>query len=252
VIFGVCERTFPAFASDPCVGIYGSSFVYWLSVWVLLSVLLCMGGCVCLSRSSIEGEGKALTDCGVYVVWGFELPFTPFHYPLAYALYRLYKRLSLPGLIVGSMFPDLEVIAIMLLFGTQVPDRLILHSLLGVATVGTMLSVLLVVFVYPPLISGFFKIDEEKVRGKCRLAFGLVISCFLGNLSHVLLDVINHPYNPIFWPFLQPSTTPSPICSLLGGMETASLILHTSLLIAFVAISISQRQNFLERLLVGE
>ena len=188
----------------------------------------------------------------VYVVWDFELPFTPFHYPVAYALYKLYKRLSLPGLIVGSMFPDFEVVAIMLLFGTQVPDRLVFHSFLGVATVGTMLSVVLVVFVYPPLISGFFKIDEEKVRGKCRLSFGLVVSCFLGNLSHVLLDVINHSYNPIFWPFLQPSTTPSPICSLLGGMENASLILHTPLLIAFVAIFISQRQNFLERLLVGE
>ena len=37
VIFGVCERTFPAFDSDPCVGIFCSSV---LCIFVLVGVLL--------------------------------------------------------------------------------------------------------------------------------------------------------------------------------------------------------------------
>ena len=171
---------------------------------------------------------------------------------MAYALYRFYRRLSLPGLIVGCMFPDFEIPVLVLLFGTQVPHRLVLHSLLGAATVGTVLSVVFTVLVYPPLVGFFFKLDREKVRSRCRLSLGLIFSCLLGNLSHVMLDVVNHLYNPIFWPFLQLSETPSPICSFLGGMESASLILHAFLLIVFVAFLISQRQNLLERLLVGD
>ena len=41
VIFGVCDRTFPAFDSDPCVGIYCSSVLCtFVLVGVLLSVFL--------------------------------------------------------------------------------------------------------------------------------------------------------------------------------------------------------------------
>lgn len=97
-----------------------------------------------------------------YVLSGLELPFTLFHYPEAYVLYRFYRKLSLPGLIVGCMFPDLEILVIVLLFGTQFPHRLVLHSLLGVATIGTLLSVMFTVLMYPPLVGFFFKIDREK------------------------------------------------------------------------------------------
>ena len=162
---------------------------------------------------------------------GYSLPLTPFHYPVAYVLHKLNRKLSLPGLIVGSMFPDLEVPIIVLLFENQVPYRLLLHSLLGVLTIGTFLSTVLTVVLYPKFVCHFFAIDQLKAREKCRLTSILVFSCFLGNLSHILVDVINHPYNPIFWPFLQPNETPSPICSFLGGMENASLIIHTLLLI---------------------
>ena len=171
--------------------------------------------------------------------------------PAARALYRLYKRFSLPGLIVGSMFPNLEIPAIVLLFGTRIPHRLVLHSLLGAATVGTVLSVVFTILVYPPLVGYFFKIEGEKVKRRCRPSLCLIFSCLLGNLSHALLDVINHPYNPVFWPFMKASETPSPICSFLG-MESTSLILHTFLIVVFIVLFISQRQNFLERLLVGE
>ncbi len=178
------------------------------------------------------------------------MPLTPLHYPVAYLLYKLNKHLSLPGLVVGSMFPDLEIPAIILLFRTRLPHRLVLHSLLGAATVGTALSVIFTVLIYPPLISCFFKIEEEKVKRTCRISGVLIFSCFLGNLSHVLLDIVNHPYNPIFWPFQL--TTISPICSALGGTQNASLIAHVILIVLFAALLISQHGNLWEKLLVGQ
>lgn len=178
------------------------------------------------------------------------LPLTPFHYPVAYVIHKLGRRLSLPGLVVGSMFPDLEIPAIIMLVGTRIPHRLVLHSLLGAATVGTFSSLMFTVLIYPVLVSAIFSIHKSKLKEKCRLSLSLCFSCLLGNLSHVLLDIVNHPYNPIFWPFLTLGETPSPLCSALGGAQNASLIIHILLLVLFTALFMNKRENFWERLLV--
>ena len=175
------------------------------------------------------------------------MPLTPLHYPVAYILSNLYKKLTLPGLTVGSMFPDLEIPILFLLLGT---NRMVLHSLLGAVTIGTLLSVLFTVSIYPMMISYLFRIDEEKVKEKTRLTINLIFSCLLGNLSHVALDFLNHLYNPLFWPFSH--STLSPICVALGGVEISSLIVHTMLMILFVMLLITQRDNLWEKLLVGE
>jgi hypothetical protein len=175
------------------------------------------------------------------------MPLTPLHYPVAYVLSKLHKKLTLPGLAVGSMFPDLEIPIVFLLVGT---DRLVLHSLLGAATIGTLLSVLFTVSIYPLVISSVFGIDEEKVQEQTRPSLNLVFSCLVGNLSHVALDFLNHLDNPLFWP-LSPSTL-SPICVALGGLETSFWIVHTILIVLFVTLLITQRDNVWEKLLVGE
>ena len=174
------------------------------------------------------------------------MPLTPFHYPVAYVLYKLNGKLSLPGLIVGSMFSDLEI-PVLLVLRTSF-DRLVLHSLLGAATFGTVLSVAFTVLIYPTLSSHFFKIDKVKVKARCRFSLGLILSCLLGNLSHVLLDVITHHLSPLFWPFSPPTHSPS--CALVG-MVNAALIVHTFLAVLFVALFINKHENFWERLLVG-
>ena len=125
---------------------------------------------------------------------GENLPLTPLHYPIVYISYRLNRRFSLPGLAVGSMFPDLEIPILILLFGT----RLVLHSLLGAATVGTILSAALTVSIYPPLMSCLFGIEKERIKRRTKQSFTLLFSCLIGNISHVLLDFVNHTYNPIF------------------------------------------------------
>lgn len=182
----------------------------------------------------------------------FILPLTPLHYPVAYLIYRLNKRLSLPGLIVGSMLPDIEVPIMLILFGTEVPPRLVLHSLLGAASLGTLFSLALTVLIYPTLVNVFFSIRLVEVEKECKLTLKLQFSCLLGNTSHVLLDYTNHDYNPIFWPFQMPEETPNLICSALGGREAASLIVQSILIIiGLIILLINGRRHAWKKLLLG-
>jgi membrane-bound metal-dependent hydrolase YbcI (DUF457 family) len=153
-------------------------------------------------------------------------------------------------LVVGCMFPDLEIPIIMLLFGTQVPNRMILHSLLGSATIGTFLAVIVTIRVYPPLISRLFHVDKKKVESKCKLSFAVVFSVFVGNISHVLLDVTNHPYNPVFWPFLPATATSSPIYFALGN-PLGSLWMQIIMAVLLAALIVIKRRKLFEELLVG-
>jgi membrane-bound metal-dependent hydrolase YbcI (DUF457 family) len=180
------------------------------------------------------------------------LPITPFHHPVAYIIYKLGGKLSLPAVIVGSMVPDLEIPLMVLLFGTNVPTHLMLHSILGSLTVGTALAVAITVFIYPKVAGAIFPIDKLKVKEKCKFSLILVFSCAIGCLSHVLLDVVNHAYNPVFWPFLSSAETPSPIVPLLGGVQTASLLVHSLMVALFVSFYALKRENFWENVLVGQ
>jgi hypothetical protein len=148
------------------------------------------------------------------------------------------------------MFPDLEIPFMVLFFGNQVPNRMILHSLLGSATLGTFLAVIVTVHVYPYLVSRLFHVDKERVKSKCKLSFAVVFSVLAGNLSHVLLDVTNHPYNPIFWPFLPAIATPSPIYFALGN-PIGSLWMQIIMGALLVALIVIKRKNLFEELLVG-
>ncbi len=179
------------------------------------------------------------------------MPVTPFHYPIAKILHQLGGKinLSLPALIVGSMVPDLEIPFISLLSQTQ--DRLILHSLIGGLTLGTAIAVLLTTLVYAPLVGVFFQVNKERLKQKCVFSGVVVFSCLLGVLSHVLLDVANHTYNPLFWPLLSSVETPNPIVPLLGGSAIASLLVHGSMGVLFIGMCIVNRDDLWEQLLVG-
>ncbi len=170
------------------------------------------------------------------------LPVTPFHIPIANILAKLNGKisLSLPAIIVGSMVPDLEIAFIPFLTGgTQ--DRLVLHSIIGGLTFGTVISIALTVLLYTPVTSAIFPINKSQVKAKCTFSVAVIFSCFIGCLSHVLLDVCNHAYNPIFWPFQ--SATTSPIVPLLGGGLIASLIMHGLMAVLFVSLFFNKREK---------
>jgi hypothetical protein len=132
------------------------------------------------------------------------MPFTPLHYPAGYILSKTDKRLSLPGLLVGSVIPDVEV-PLMWIFFPGVWDHLLFHSLLGVFTVCTLLAVVITRFIYPPVISLIFGVDREKLEEACRVTPTMTVSCILGALFHVLVDIPMHPFNPTLWPWVPPN-----------------------------------------------
>ena len=138
------------------------------------------------------------------------MPVTPLHYPLAFGLSKANKRLLLPGVVVGSVIPDIEV-PLMWVFFSDLPDHLFLHSLVGAVTAGTLLAVLVTWLLYPPIISTIFRVNTDDLKEACRLSGMLVVSCLIGVLSHLLLDYPMHWFNPILWPWVNPFDVVGPL-----------------------------------------
>ena len=182
-----------------------------------------------------------------------DLPITPLHYPIAKILHLLGSKvsLSLPALFVGSMIPDLEVPFMYFLSRDWVQDRLVLHSLIGGLTLGTLIAVAFTVILYPRVVSAFFPIDKNRAKEQCRLSLTIVICCAIGVFSHVLLDVTNHTYNPLFWPFVPLFDTPSSIVAFLGGRDSASIVVHGSMLVLGAVLLYRGRGDFWNKALLG-
>ncbi|TFH05485.1 MAG: DUF4184 family protein [Candidatus Thorarchaeota archaeon] len=131
------------------------------------------------------------------------MPVTPLHYPFAFLISKSDKRLSLPALVVGSLMPDIEV-PLMWIFFSSLPDHLFLHSFIGAATVGTVLTLVVTRFLYAPLISAIFGVDRTELDEVCKITPWLIASSFIGVMSHLILDFPIHWYNPILWPWVNP------------------------------------------------
>jgi hypothetical protein len=167
------------------------------------------------------------------------MPVTPLHYPVAYCLSKVDKRLSLPGLVVGCVIPDIEVPVLWFFFSGVLPDHLILHSFVGALTIGTILAVLTTRFLYAHIISRFFRIDREKLENACSLDSYLVLSCIIGLVGHLLLDYTMHWFNPLFWPWVDPFTIVGPLVILFapfGGLEGTPFHLANYLVSGIMAL----------------
>ncbi|MFX0107908.1 MAG: DUF4184 family protein [Candidatus Hodarchaeota archaeon] len=186
------------------------------------------------------------------------VPLTPFHYPVGYLLSKTDKRLPLPGLLVGCVIPDIEVPLMWILFPT-LQDHLLFHSLIGVLTVGTLVAVAVTRLIYPTVISLFFGVNREHLNAACRVTPTLFVACMIGALSHVLIDVPMHPYNPILWPWFESSEIVGFLVLLFSqggnlgvGFSIASTLLNSILItlsgLIFVA---ALRGNIWEELWLG-
>lgn len=179
------------------------------------------------------------------------MPLNPLHYCVAYLINRWKRELSLPALVVSSMLPDLEKPFVFVMTG-GVHRRLVLHSLLGAITLGTFLSVLLTVFLYPTIVSFLFKIDKGVLLEKCRFSGMLVLTSLFGCVSHVFLDSLHHEFNPLFYPFLNESFD---MLVLLGDWTYATIIVQSVFLTLFILILVREirrgAEGFWKRALVG-
>ena len=179
------------------------------------------------------------------------MPVTFLHCSFAYLVNKWKRHFSLPALLVGSMVPDLEV-PIIYFLNSRTIDRLVLHSVLGAATIGTAISVFLVLFIYSPVVSFIFRLDQKEVKAKCRFSGTLVIASFIGVLSHVLIDATHHPYNPLLYPFVGESFDLFVITGSVPVDFTITTLVVSAILLVFI-IDFAKKgiKDFWKRMLVG-
>ena len=166
--------------------------------------------------------------------------------------------MNLPGLIVGSFIPDIEVPVLIVFFNGVLPDHFIMHSLIGALTIGTFISTLVTVVLYPILTSLFFRLDKAKTKEICRLTPALMLSCMLGNVFHILLDIPMHPFNPVLWPFVDPYSIVGILVLVFAvngnislGFLIARILNNVIMGLFMVAIVIKCRNNLWEQILIG-
>ncbi len=187
------------------------------------------------------------------------MPFTPMHYPVGYGLSKVDRRLSFPGLIVGSVIPDVEVLVLFFFFPNLL-DHLVLHSLVGVLTLGTLIAVFVTRFLYPPIISKLFGVDRKLLDDACKITPSLVLSCMLGAFFHVIVDIPMHWYNPVFWPWVNPLDIVGPLVLLFAfegdiqlGYLRANLFLNAIMIVLWSIILIrTSGKNSWEQIWLGE
>ena len=133
---------------------------------------------------------------------------TPLHVAFVWVLKPRFRKLHFAALTVGAVIPDVEPL-IAWMFGWSVfcgwdfpcslaPDRLILHSIMGAITIDVILTIILVKMIEKLGVerAGIYGFTNVKIN----VAF--LASAAIGSLSHVFVDWLHHPANPIFWPFM--------------------------------------------------
>lgn len=132
---------------------------------------------------------------------------TPLHVAFVWILKPWAGRLHFAALTVGAVIPDLEplvawVLGLSVFCGwdfpcTSAPDRLVLHSIVGALTADVALTVIFVRIIKT------LRPDRLGMRGftSTKTTGYFLLSAAIGSLSHVLVDWLHHPANPVFWPF---------------------------------------------------
>ncbi len=138
------------------------------------------------------------------------MPLTPFHLGFAWPVWILKrKRLHFMSLSFGAMVPDIEVIPIMLVTSEGERTRGLMHSLLGAVTFDILVVMFIAFFIFPPLGRWIRRRSEEKwhifagvdvTKAPANIGWAL-LSALTGTLSHVIIDMFTHDYNPLFWPY---------------------------------------------------
>ena len=173
------------------------------------------------------------------------------HSTFAYIINRWKPQFSLPALLVGTLLPDVEVPILYYLTDGAI-DRLLFHSIIGAVTVGTIVSVIIVLILYTPFVSFFFRIDQKDVKKKCRFSGTLFCLCMIGNLSHVLIDATHHEFNPLLYPIFKESFNFLRISSDQSfDARIATLVLAAIFLVFVIASFKKGAKDFWKQTLVG-
>jgi membrane-bound metal-dependent hydrolase YbcI (DUF457 family) len=169
------------------------------------------------------------------------MPYTPFHLGFAWPVFMLNKRkLHFMCLSFGAMVPDLELMFLLSLgYGNEIA-RGPMHSLLGALTIDILIVLIIAYFLVPP-IGRWFKRNTkydwhifagvDVTRAPPNPAWA-VVSAMIGTLSHVIIDVFTHTYNPLYWPYTQHN----PNWMLFGDRAESSLIFIIPLAVIIITM----------------
>jgi hypothetical protein len=165
---------------------------------------------------------------------------TPLHVAFVWVLKLRFRRLHFAALTVGAVIPDIEPL-IAWMFGWSVfcgwdfpcslaPDRLVLHSIIGAITIDVALTIIFVKIIGKLGLQGLCIYGFTNV--KINAAF--LVSAVIGSLSHVLVDWLHHPANPVFWPFLVDGSY-----YVDGLLLSFMTVLPASMIVAAIAAAIT-------------
>jgi len=149
------------------------------------------------------------------------------------------------------MAPDLEVPFVYFATG-GLYSRLVLHSLLGAAVLGTLISVLLTVFAYPLVVSFVFRLNKEEIKKKCSFSSVLVLCCLVGTISHVLIDSLHHSFNPLLYPF---SSESFDVFVVKNDFASPAIFVSPLMLVLLIFVFVWEirkgKEGFWKRIFVG-
>src|SRR3989304_373003 len=139
------------------------------------------------------------------------MPLTPFHavFPRLPSV-RWPRAFSFWAITWGSMVPDLEVGPFFLLTNDIYGARGLMHSLLGVLTVNALATILIVRLAMPRVLRGAqrrwpapasLRFAGQDLRRDPIDLLTVYTSAAFGGLTHLLVDIPVHTYNPIVWPW---------------------------------------------------
>jgi membrane-bound metal-dependent hydrolase YbcI (DUF457 family) len=165
---------------------------------------------------------------------------TPLHIAFVWVLKPRAKKLHFAALTMGAVIPDIEPL-IAWMAGWSVfcgvdfpcslsPDRLVLHSLIGATTIDVILTIIFVKMI------GKLGIERLGIYGfnNVKINTAFFVSAAIGSLSHVFVDWLHHPENPIFWPFLVDGSYYVP-----GILVIFMEVLPASIIVAVIASTIT-------------
>ena len=116
------------------------------------------------------------------------------------------------------------------------------------------------VLIYPIVTSLIFGNEKTRIKEVCKLTPILVLSCIIGNVSHIFLDVFIHRLNSILWLFVDPNEIPGILTltfafTLKGdinlGSIYASVLLHVTFISLTLVIVFKSRKNRWELILLS-
>jgi len=141
------------------------------------------------------------------------MPVLILHWPTVWPFFKWRPAsFNFFALSIGAIIPDLECPFLFPFVVDRWHARLFMHSLLGAFTLDWLLAVAMTLWLVPPVLKWFDTRMENKLlfnfagvdlRQHRTSTEAMAGSALLGSVSHVLVDVLHHPYNPLTFPFSQ-------------------------------------------------